>query len=116
MLFYLTVILVCQLVGESVVVALGLPLPGPVLGMVILFVFLVVRGRVPAGLATSGGALLDNLSLLFVPAGVGIMQHWTLIRQDWLPVSVSLVVSTLLTIAVTGWVMAWLAPGLREDD
>lgn len=111
MLFHLTLILVCQLVGESVVVALGVPLPGPVLGMVFLFAFLVVRGGIPDDLARAGDGLLDHLSLLFVPAGVGIMLHWELIAQDWVAVSAALVVSTLLTIAVTGWLMARLAPG-----
>lgn len=114
MLFYLTVILVCQLVGESLVVALGLPIPGPVLGMVILFIGLMVRGRVPDGLATAGGGLLDNLSLLFVPAGVGVMLHWDLIARDWLAVSAALILSTLATIIVTGWLMARLAPAAGD--
>ena len=114
MLFYLTVILVCQLAGESLVVAAGLPLPGPVVGMVLLFAGLVVRGGIPEGLGQVGGGLLDNLSLLFVPAGVGVMLHGPLIGQDWLAVTVALVVSTLATIAVTGWLMARLNRE-RED-
>ena len=115
MLFYLTVILACQLAGETVVVALGLPLPGPVLGMVILFVGMLIKGSIPQGLETTGGALLDNLSLLFVPAGVGVMLHGALIGRDWLAVSAALIVSTLATILVTGWLMARLAPGAGDD-
>ena len=115
MLFHLTLILVCQLVGESLVVALGLPLPGPVLGMVLLFVGLLIRGGIPEGMSTVGGALLGNLSLLFVPAGVGIMLHGQLIGRDWLAVSVALLVSTLLTILITGWLMARMAPDAGED-
>ena len=114
MLFYLTVILVCQLAGESLVLALGLPLPGPVIGMVLLFAGLLLRGGIPAGLGSVGGALLDNLSLLFVPAGVGVMLHGPLIGQDWLAVSVALVVSTLATVLVTAWLMARLGK-LGED-
>ncbi len=108
MLFHLTLILVCQLAGESLVAATGLPVPGPVCGMVLLFAGLMANRGIPAGLAQVADALLGNLSLLFVPAGVGVMLHAGLIGRDWLPISVALVVSTLVTIAVTASVMAWL--------
>lgn len=71
MLEYLTLILVCQLAGELVVTTIGAPLPGPVVGMVLLFLFLLLKGAVPEPLGQVSGALLNNLSLLFVPAGVG---------------------------------------------
>jgi holin-like protein len=57
--------------------------------------------------------LLSNLSLLFVPAGVGVMTHAKLLGRELVPITVSLVVSTLLTIAVTALVMKWLA---RRDE
>jgi holin-like protein len=108
MLAYLTVIFACQLLGELLISATGLPVPGPVCGMAILFAGLLVRGSIPADLASVGSALLDNLTLLFIPAGVGVMLHAPLIGRDWLAISVSLVVSTALTIAVTALVMTWL--------
>lgn len=108
MIEYLTLILVCQLIGELTVTLLGAPFPGPVVGMVLLFVFLLVKGSVPEMLSEVGGALLGNLSLLFVPAGVGVMAHAALLGRDLVPLSVSMVVSTLLTIGVTAWVMAFL--------
>lgn len=108
MLFYITVLLVCQLAGEVVARAAGLPVPGPVVGMVILFVGLVVKGRIPAPLDTIASGLLANLSLLFVPAGVGVMIHLRLIADEWLPISAAVVASTLVTIAVTGLVMSAL--------
>jgi putative effector of murein hydrolase LrgA (UPF0299 family) len=108
MLFYLAVILGCQLAGEFFAAVTGLPVPGPVFGMAILFVGLLVTGGLPEGLAKVTDALLGNLSLLFVPAGVGVMLHAGLIGRDWLPISVALVASTLLTIAVTATVMSWL--------
>jgi putative effector of murein hydrolase LrgA (UPF0299 family) len=116
MLFYLTLILVCQLAGELIAMAAGLPLPGPVIGMAILLTGLLIRGSVPDNLATVGDALLDNLSLLFVPAGVGVMLHAGLIGRDWLPISIALVASTLATIAVTALVMSWLAPADTETS
>jgi holin-like protein len=108
MLGYLTLIFVCQLAGELVAVATGWPVPGPVIGMVLLLVGLVLHGRVPDECGSVADSLLSNLSLLFVPAGVGVMQHARLIGHELLPISVALLVSTVLTIAVTGLIMAWL--------
>lgn len=109
MLSALTLILSCQLIGELVTRFLGLPVPGPVAGMVILFILLVLKGSVPRQVGTVTDALLNNLALLFVPAGVGVMAHLGLLGQDWLPISVALIGSTLATIAVTALVMSRLA-------
>jgi len=112
MLNYLTLIFVCQLIGELVAVATGWPIPGPVIGMALLFAGLLLRGGLADGLASVGDNLVGNLSLLFVPAGVGVMQHARLIGSELLPISAALVVSTVLAIAVTGTFMAWL--GARD--
>ena len=116
MLGYLTLILVCQLAGELFVKALGVPVPGPVAGMAILFAGLVARGGIPDELAGVADVLLKNLSLLFVPAGVGVMLHVQLLQREWLPLTAALVISTLLTIGVTAGLMAWLRPGGPEKD
>jgi holin-like protein len=105
---YITLLLVCQLTGEVTVRLLNLPLPGPVLGMLLLFAYLMVKGHVPEGLDAVTKLLLGNLSLLFVPASVGIMVYAGLIADQWLPIAVSLVASTAIAIAVTGLVMKWL--------
>lgn len=108
MLEYLTLILACQLIGEVAVSAAQLPFPGPVAGMVLLFLFLVIRGNVPDDLSQVSSALLNNLSLMFVPAGVGVMVHFKLLGTDVIPLSVALIVSTVLTIAITGFAMVYL--------
>ena len=105
MLEYLTLILICQLVGEFAVTGSNLPVPGPVAGMILLFLFLVIRGEVPDELASVTNTLLNNLSLLFVPAGVGVMAHFRLFGADVIPLSVALILSTVLTILVTASVM-----------
>lgn len=104
----IAVLLLCQLIGEAFVAWTQLPIPGPVVGMALLFVALVLRGGVPEPLGRVVDGLLAHLSLLFVPAGVGVMLHIAVIRQEWLAVSVALVVSTVLTLVVTGLTMAWL--------
>ena len=105
MLEYLTLILACQLIGEFAVSTANIPFPGPVAGMILLFVFLLIKQEIPEELSNVTGALLNNLSLLFVPAGVGVMVHFELLGTDALPLSIALVVSTLLTIAITALVM-----------
>lgn len=108
MLGYLTFILTCQLLGELAVKAAELPIPGPVVGMLLLFAFLVIRGRVPDNLAKTADGLLSHLSLLFVPAGVGVILHFQLLGGEWVAFSTALVASTLATIVVTGLLMSWL--------
>jgi holin-like protein len=108
MLEYFTLILICQLIGEFTVTTMHLPFPGPVVGMVLLFVFLLLKGAVPEQLGHVSSALLNNLSLLFVPAGVGVMVHFELLGTDLWPLSVALIASTLLTVVVTALVMVFL--------
>ena len=91
----------CQLAGEILSHLTGLPVPGPVLGLVLMLGFLLIRRSVPAPLETESQTLLSHLSLLYVPAGVGIISHLQRVREEWLPLSVALVASTAITIAVT---------------
>lgn len=107
----LLVIVVCQLVGEFVVRVFGLPIPGPVLGMVFFFVILQVRRPGPdAAEVRAADALLAHLPLFFVPAGVGIVVYLPRLLDEWLPVIVGLHVSWLVTIVVTGGVAMLLRP------
>ncbi len=116
MLEYVTLILACQLVGEVAVNAIGLPVPGPVLGMVLLFIFLSIRGSVPDELSKVSSALLGNLSLMFVPAGVGVMVHFELLGTDAIPLSAAVIGSTVLTIAVTALTMTILKKRFNPTD
>lgn len=104
----ITVLLACQLAGETMAKLFALPVPGPVIGMAILFVGLVIRRGLPAELDKSAGFLLSHLSLLFIPAGTGVVVHAKLIATEWLPISTALLLATAITIAVTGLTMAAL--------
>lgn len=114
MLNYLTLIFCCQLAGEFIIGATGLSVPGPVLGMVFLFCFLLVRGSIPNDLNMVADGLLNHLSLLFVPAGVGIMLHFQLLGDDFFAISVALIVSTVLTVIVTAVLMRRLSKSSKE--
>ncbi|MFP7569332.1 CidA/LrgA family protein [Marivita sp. S2033] len=109
MIGYFTLILVCQLVGEFVVRTLSVSVPGPVVGMALLFILLLVRGRAPEGLTQTADGLLRAMALLFVPAGTGVMMHFRLLGDAVVPLGAALVVSTALTIIVTALMMRWLS-------
>jgi len=102
MLEALATLLVFQAIGEVLSYLLRLPVPGPVLGMALLLGLLLLRPATIDGLRPTSLELLKHLSLLFVPAGVGVMLHVARIGNEWLPIVVSLLVSTALAIAVTG--------------
>lgn len=105
MLGALTLLLVYQLVGEVIALAFKLPVPGPVIGMLLLFLSLLARGGVSDGVRNTANGLLSHLSLLFVPAGTGVMVHLARVADEWLPIVAALIGSTVLTIAVTALVM-----------
>lgn len=109
----ITWLLVFQLIGEVLAILLKWPIPGPVIGMMLLFALLVWRGRSAESLDTVSSGLLGHLSLLFVPAGVGMMLYFPRIVNEWLPISLTLVVATLVTMMTTAWVMQ-LALNRRE--
>lgn len=97
-----------QLAGEVTVRLLGLPVPGPVAGMLLLFAALAVRGRVPDEVAAVANGLLAHLALLFVPAGVGVIAHTGRLEELWLVLLVVLVASTLMAVAVTALTLSAL--------
>ena len=109
MIIALALILMCQLAGEVLTRGMSLPLPGPVLGMAIMFVVLMARSRFPmlkkpAGdgvLEQTGSGILASLSLLFVPAGVGIIQRLDILADHWVALGIALVASTVLAMVVT---------------
>jgi len=104
----ITILLLCQLAGEVCARLLGLPVPGPVLGMVLLLGLLIWRKGPPAGLRSASDGLLRHLALLYVPAGVGLMAHFGLIGRDWIPILGGLIASTVLALAVTAVVLGRL--------
>lgn len=103
MISALTQLLIFQLIGEVFARWLNLPVPGPVIGMLLLFAALVLRGGADQELQTTSQNLLQHLSLLFVPAGTVLHLHR--VADEWLPLLASLLISTLATLVVTALVM-----------
>ena len=109
MILGLSILLLFQLAGEILVRLLDVPVPGPVVGMVLLFIALLIRGGAPKELSAASQGLLKVLSLLFVPAGSGVLAYWALVREEALPIAAALIVGTLVTMAVTALVLKALA-------
>jgi holin-like protein len=110
MIASLSLILLCQLAGEVIVRGLGLPVPGPVVGLMFLLILLLARDRFAVlargplredGVESASRGLLAHLSLLFVPAGVGVVQKLDLIAAHGLAFVGVLAVSVVVTLLVT---------------
>ena len=123
-LFGITALLCFQLLGEVVVRLLNLPLPGPVAGLVFLLITLTIIGKSKSPAKTeiqdtfqqSSSTLLNHLSLLFVPAGVGVMVHFDKLREEWLPITIALIVGALITLAATAISMKLMMRWMRVKD
>lgn len=105
MLNGLIVLLSFFLAGEFVAAWCNLPIPGSVLGMLLLFSFLLWRGSIPATVKSSSASVLPYLPLFIVPASVAILNHLNLLSRDWLALSLAIVFSLVMGIPLTGWLM-----------
>lgn len=97
----LAVLLVGQLLGEIIVRGLGLPIPGPVLGLVLLAAYLALAGFGRDDVEATANGILRHLALLFVPASTGIVQHLGVLSDHMVAIGAALVTSTVLTLVVT---------------
>lgn len=117
MIAALATLLTCQLAGEAIVRVTALPVPGPVIGMVLLFALMLARARLPGAIEETAEGILKHLSLLFVPAGVGVVQHLELLATHGARLLIVLVISTTVALAVTALVFAAVArPSGQETD
>jgi holin-like protein len=116
MLAAIATLLVCQLAGEVIVRALSVPLPGPVVGMALLFFALLARAPVPKEIGETADTLLKHLSLLFVPAGVGVVQNLGTLGHEGLGLILVVVLATMITLAVTALTFEYLARFMGVDE
>jgi holin-like protein len=110
MIASLSLILICQLIGEIIVRGLRLPMPGPVIGLVLLLILLLLRDRfnlftrgplAGGGVESASRGLLANLSLMFVPAGVGVVQKLDLLAAHGIAIITVLAISVVVTLLAT---------------
>ena len=106
MLAQLGLLMTFQFIGEALVTAIGVPFPGPLCGMLLLLLYLYLRGGPSDDLSGVASKLIDNLGLLFVPAGTAIVAYGTLFATDGLAILAALTVSTLLAVVIGGAIAA----------
>ena len=117
-----SILLVFGLAGNRLIALYSIPLPGAVVGLVLLAGALAIARRVsapgtawlPENVAPASRALLNHLGLLFVPAGCAVLTEGDVLRRNWIPIVTALVVSTTLGLAVCGWIMHRFVSGPEE--
>jgi len=111
-----TALLLLQLVGEVLSRLLSLPVPGPVIGLMLLLALLAARPAWLPVFSGAGDALLAHLSLLFIPAGVGVLVHIDRLNGVLPGVIATLALSTLLGMSVTALILQRLMRGRPTRD
>jgi putative effector of murein hydrolase LrgA (UPF0299 family) len=102
-------LVICNEAGGFIASALHLPVPGTVIGLLILLAALLILRRVPEPLREMAVLLLGHLNLFYVPAGVGVLAYVALIRHDLWPIVVVLFVSTFLATITGALAFHWTA-------
>ncbi len=105
----IALLLGCQLLGEIFVRLADLPVPGPVVGAALLCVGLLVRGVVSPSMDATARTILSNLSLLFVPAAVGVIDHRAVFLEYGFGLIAALVVSSVLALTAAALTFRWVA-------
>jgi len=105
----------CQVVGEVIVRSADIPVPGPVIGMVVLFVLLQLRrSGDDATVVRAADGLLEHLQLLFIPAGVGVIVYLDTLRDNAVPIVGAMLVSWFLGLALVAWTVVALERLLKK--
>jgi putative effector of murein hydrolase LrgA (UPF0299 family) len=112
----LTLLLLFQLASEALARGLGLVVPGPVIGLVLMVAALALAPRLRQAVTPTATGLLRHLSLLFVPAAVGVIQQLPRLRTEGLAIGAAVLVSTVAAVAVTALVFRATARLLGLDE
>jgi len=116
MILNIAVLLSFQLLGEVLARGAQLPLPGPVLGMALLLVAFLLRPALADRMLTTTQGLLSHLSLLFVPAGVGVISHADLLGRAGTALIGAVVISTFLALCTGALTFALLSRLTRRAE
>ncbi|WP_397542494.1 CidA/LrgA family protein [Roseovarius salis] len=109
MILNIAIILAAQLAGEVLARALALPIPGPVIGMALLLAGFIASRKLADRILPTSQGILAHLSLLFVPAGVGVISHAEALGESGPALLLALVASTVLALVTGALTFVWLA-------
>jgi holin-like protein len=110
------IILGIYLLGELLSKSLNLPIPGNILGMIILFILLCTKVIKVDNISTVTSFLLDHLSFFFIPAGVGLMASIGIIKSTWWQLLVVCISTTVIIIGVTGMIVQAISRSTKKKN
>jgi holin-like protein len=123
MLNSIFIILLFQLIGEFIQKFFELSIPGPVIGLIFLLSVMLIIKKInkqdtgfETKLVNSAENLLTYLPLLFIPVGVGVVMHLSLLEENLVSVILIIIIGTLLTLALTGFVFEKLLKDYKQND
>ena len=109
------IIVGCYLLGEFVVLVTAVPLPGALIGLLLLLCGLLVRQRPAIIIGKGAQPLLTHMSVLFVPAVIGVGLFLDEVRANALGILLSLVATTLIAMGFTAWLAQRLMRSQRDN-
>ena len=109
------IILVISYAGELMKYVVPLPIPASIYGMVILLVGLLTGWIALDAVKDVGKFLIEIMPVMFIPAGVGLMSSWGILKPLILPVSIITVVTIVTVMAATGKVSQWVIRKGKSD-
>ena len=113
------IIMTISFAGEVIHHFIPLPIPASIYGMVILFTLLELGIVKPVHIKETCNLLIQAMPLMFIPAGVGLLEKWGYISNIWWPVMITLAISTLVVMAISGWVTQLVnrhSSGKRKEE
>ena len=114
MLYGLLILLIFQCIGEFIIYITNWPIPGPVIGILLMLMFLLITKRLPGQLEAASNTLIRYLSLLFLPASVGIFFLGEAFDSQWPAVIGVIVVSTLAALIFVTFLLRILLRGRQQ--
>ncbi len=114
----LAVIFLFQFLGEAIAEISGIPIPGNVIGMLLLFAALLIRVVPLETVDKPATILIATLGMFFIPPGVGLIEQWPILKRIWLPVAISSSLGTLITAVSAGFLLKMftgIGRGKRDD-
>jgi len=112
----IALLFVCQLLGEVIHRALGVPLPGSVLGMLLLMAWMAIWQKKRPTLTAVTTWLTAHLAVMFVPFAVGLIENGPMLSRYGVALVVAVTLSTTITMVVTVLIFRWMARDIPEKE
>lgn len=113
MIYAFAALFVFQLVGEFIVQWTHLPVPGPLVGMGLMFIALLIKGHVPEALERTSDKLFAHMVLFFTPLVAGVMMHFERAASEGIAFIVACLLGSALSLVVTALTLQWM---LRRSE